>query len=232
MRCPQWVARPCGQTGWVPPVAGTWEVALCPHQASSGVGAMHEHGGPRNPEHRPRTQGAVGKLLLITPGWAGAVGEPPPPHQPSVTKAEAPPAPLTGALSARPFSPCRTLEKASSAWPLSGPAGRRGSQGRTKAARSQPSGRMERFSVWIIRPQKACGPFASISWTGHPPSPMAFQDSQGRKFPQAPEAGVSPGETAPATAAAPGQRWLPAPGPQPDAGGDLPRGGGQRAHPR
>lgn len=78
---------------------------------------------------------------------------------------------------------------------LSGPARNCCSQDGTKPARSQPPGRMERFSVWIIRPQKACGPFASISWTPHPHPSVAFQDSPERKFPQAPKAGASPGQT-------------------------------------
>lgn len=57
--------------------------------------------------------------------------------------------------------------------------------GWTKPARSQPPGRIERFSVWIIQPQKACGPFASISWAQHS-RPSGLSGLLGEKIPTGP----------------------------------------------
>lgn len=149
-------------------------VSRCPWQASclgGHVGGRVDLAAPRAVQgHRPV---APAVLFPCRPlrgrlgAWWGR-----PSRQPAMTGAEPPPAPLTRALSAG-LSLCRTVEKAASAPPSAfvwaRAAGRR-SQGRTKAARSQPPGRMERFSVWIIRPQKACGPVASIRRT-RPPTP-------------------------------------------------------------
>jgi hypothetical protein len=70
------------------------------------------------------------------------------------------------------------------------PVRRRCSQGGQSPGRSQPPGRTERFTVWIIRPQNPCGPFASISWTGHP-APYGFSGLSGEKIPTGPGAGTA-----------------------------------------
>lgn len=177
-------------------------------EASSGglCGQVIWGGGACSPESWPQdTEGhqkvsSCHSVPILTPladRWGARVGAPrpsplAPPASPTVTnaRAPAPPPPIDSArlcpsglsFSAGPWkSPCQRP-------PLSGPARHRCSQDWTKPARSQPPGRMERFSVWIIQPQKACGPFASISWTRRP--------RPGEKIPTGPKAGVSPGKIA------------------------------------
>lgn len=89
----------------------------------------------------------------------------------------------------RPFFLCRPWKRPRQR-PLCLPCPPPLFSGRTKPGRSQPPGRTERFTVWIIRPQNPCGPFASISWTGHP-APYGFSGLSGEKIPTGPRAGTA-----------------------------------------
>ena len=194
--------RPCppghGETG--PPLSAMGRPALGPiGVACGGSGDLEgvswcrsgllwtnlEPSGSRGPWAgglQPRHSG------LDTPGragWRGALGALAPPASRTVTKAEPP--------AARRDS-TRLCPRAVLSLPDHG-KGRVSARlclaraplfsGWTKPARSQPPGRIERFSVWIIQPQKACGPFASISWAQHS-HPSGLSGLSGEKIPTGP----------------------------------------------
>lgn len=176
-----------------------------------------------------RGPSAVAPAILFPSRLRGRLGgalEGPSLPQPCRTKAEPPPrawALSRAFLSARPWKRPRQRRLCLARTALfSGP---------DKGGGFTAAGRMERFSVWIICPQKACGPFASISRTRHPRPSVAFQGSPGGKFPQAPEAGASPGQTAALASDAPaqappglGQVSAPSSLSPPGQGDDLPPG--------
>lgn len=164
---------------------GTWRGSRC-QSGLLWVGLISLGSrGPRAGGLRPRRSG------LDTPGRAGwwevrGGGALAPPASPTVTKAGPPRRPAVtppgfvpravlslpdhgkGRVSARL---CLARAPLFSGW--------------TKPARSQPPGRIERFSVWIIQPQRACGPFASISWAQHP-HPSGLSGLSGEKIPTGP----------------------------------------------
>lgn len=162
---------------------GTWRGSLGVGQASSGRTLS-----PQDREgHGQVVSGHNTLVLTLLGGPAGRElwGALAPPASRTVTKAEPPRRPprLHQALSRAVLSlPDHGKDRVSARLCL---ARALLFSGWTKPARSQPPGRIERFSVWIIQPQKACGPFASISWAQHS-RPSGLSGLSGEKIPTGP----------------------------------------------